>query len=67
MRPTGRALTCALSWPRCRMREASAAQVKSAEDLTGKIKALPRADALRAGPVARALALYAAEDEAAGA
>ena len=26
--------------------------------------ALPRADALRAGPVARALALYAAEDEA---
>ena len=45
----------------------NAAQVKAAEDLTGKIKALPRIDALRSAPVARALVLYSAQDDAAAA
>ena len=45
---------------------ASAAQALIAEQeaLTEQRSGLPRVDALRAGPVARALAMYAAEDEA---
>ena len=44
--------------------DAAPALIAEQDALTEQRSGLPRVDALRAGPVARALALYAAEDEA---